>query len=309
MSTRDLPEVEAKSPPFSRKCGILDISNSTGFFCCLRRDVFTGPYEIFSMTYDRVEAPYTLSCSPSATVAGLGDQPSATGLETVYAFTSLYCCERNCCWADEKQFLLPSPLRLLFSSSLLFVFFLYPYVCIISSIFSLSSFRKIEFLSQLCTEVHIWTQTPRVFVSLCLSLSISLYRRNSLHLSHSIHCSFTIFLRVILFNLSLSHNLKLRNEELHDLYSVLSINKTVKSRRMRLAGHVTRMRENRNAWRLLVGKPEGNRQLGRQRRRWANNKRMDPAEVGWSDVERIGLTQDRDRWRALVNSVLNLQVL
>jgi hypothetical protein len=64
--------------------------------------------------------------------------------------------------------------------------------------------------------------------------------------------------------------------------------------------------EKRNAYRLLVGKPEGRRPLGRPRRRWLDNIRMNLVEVGWGDVDRIGLAQDRDRWRALVNSVLNL---
>jgi hypothetical protein len=66
--------------------------------------------------------------------------------------------------------------------------------------------------------------------------------------------------------------------------------------------------EKRNAYRLLVGKPEGRRPLGRPRRRWVDNIRMDLVEVGWSDVDWIGLAQDWDRWRAVVNSVLNLRV-
>jgi hypothetical protein len=60
--------------------------------------------------------------------------------------------------------------------------------------------------------------------------------------------------------------------------------------------------------RLLVGKPEGKRPLGRPRRRWVDNIRMDLGEVGWSDLDWIGLAQDRNSWRALVNSVLNLRV-
>jgi hypothetical protein len=68
------------------------------------------------------------------------------------------------------------------------------------------------------------------------------------------------------------------------------------------------MGEKRNAYSLLVGRPEGRRPLGRPRRRWVDNIRMDLVEVGWGDVYWIGLTQDRDRWRALVNSVLNLRV-
>jgi hypothetical protein len=66
--------------------------------------------------------------------------------------------------------------------------------------------------------------------------------------------------------------------------------------------------EKRTAYRLLVGKIEGKRPLGRPRRRWVDNIRMDLGEVGWGDVDRIGLAKDKNRWRALVNSVLNLQV-
>jgi hypothetical protein len=82
----------------------------------------------------------------------------------------------------------------------------------------------------------------------------------------------------------------------------------IKSRRMRWAGHVARMGEKRNAYRLLVGKPVGKRPLGRPRRRWVDNIRMDLGKVGWGDVDWIGLAQDRNGWRALVNWVLNLRV-
>jgi hypothetical protein len=68
------------------------------------------------------------------------------------------------------------------------------------------------------------------------------------------------------------------------------------------------MGEKRNAYGLLVGKPEGRRPVGRPRRRWLDNIRMDLVGVGWSDVDWIGLAQDRDRWGALVNSALNLRV-
>jgi hypothetical protein len=70
----------------------------------------------------------------------------------------------------------------------------------------------------------------------------------------------------------------------------------------------TKGEKKKNAYRLLVGKPEGRRPLRRPRRRWLDNIRMDLVEVGWGDEDRIGLIQDRDRWRALVNSVLNLRV-
>jgi hypothetical protein len=101
---------------------------------------------------------------------------------------------------------------------------------------------------------------------------------------------------------------KLHNEELHDLCSSPSIIRIIKARRMRLAGHVARMGEKRNAYRFLVGKPEGKKPLRRPRRRWLDNIRMDVVEVGWGDVDWIGLAQDRNRWRALVNSALNLRV-
>jgi hypothetical protein len=77
---------------------------------------------------------------------------------------------------------------------------------------------------------------------------------------------------------------------------------------MRWIGHIARMGEKRNVYRLLEGKPEGWRPLGRPRRRWLNNIRMELVEVGWVGVDWIGLAQDRDRWRALVNLVLNLRV-
>jgi hypothetical protein len=101
---------------------------------------------------------------------------------------------------------------------------------------------------------------------------------------------------------------KLHNEELRDLYSSSSIFRIIKSRRMRWAGNVARMGEKRNAYRLLVGKPEGKSPLGRPRRRWVDNIRMDLVEVGWCDVDWIGLAQDRDKWRALMNAVMNLRV-
>jgi hypothetical protein len=77
---------------------------------------------------------------------------------------------------------------------------------------------------------------------------------------------------------------KLHNEELRDLYCSPSIIRIIKSRRMRWAGHVARMGEKGNAYRLLVGQPEGKRPLGRPRRKWVDNIRMDLGEVGWGDV-------------------------
>jgi hypothetical protein len=98
------------------------------------------------------------------------------------------------------------------------------------------------------------------------------------------------------------------NKELNDLYSSTSIIRIIKSRRMRCTGHVARIGDKMNAYRLLVGNPEGKRPLERPRHRWVDNIRMDLGEVGWGDVDWNGLAQDRNRWRAVVNSVPNLRV-
>jgi hypothetical protein len=101
---------------------------------------------------------------------------------------------------------------------------------------------------------------------------------------------------------------KLHNQELHNLYSSPNIIRIIKSRRMSWAGHVARMGEKRNVYRLLVGKPERKRPLGRPRRRWIDNIKIDLLEIGLNVVDWFGLAQDRYRWRALVNSVMNLRV-
>jgi hypothetical protein len=101
---------------------------------------------------------------------------------------------------------------------------------------------------------------------------------------------------------------KLHNEELHDLYSSPSIVRVIKARRMRWAGHVACMGEVRIAHNILVGRPEGRRPLERPKRRWEDNIKMDLREIGFGDVDWIHLVLDRDRWRALVNTVMNLRV-
>jgi len=102
---------------------------------------------------------------------------------------------------------------------------------------------------------------------------------------------------------------RLHNEELNDLYSSPNIVRVIKSRRMRWAGHVARMGEEREVYRFLVRKPEGKSPLGRPRRRWEDNITMDLLEVEmWVYMDWIGLAQDRDRWRALVSAVMNLRV-
>ncbi|KAJ4439183.1 hypothetical protein ANN_15142 [Periplaneta americana] len=102
---------------------------------------------------------------------------------------------------------------------------------------------------------------------------------------------------------------KLHNTELHALYSSPDIIRNIKSRRLRWAGHVARMGESRNAYRVLVGKPEGKRPLGRPRRRWEGNIKMDLREVGYDDRDWINLAEDRDQWRAYVRAKMNLRSL
>ena len=101
---------------------------------------------------------------------------------------------------------------------------------------------------------------------------------------------------------------KLHNEELNDLYSLPNIVRVVKSRRMRLAGHVARMGEDRVVHRVLVGKPEGKSPLGRPRRRWEDNIKMDLQEVGVGRGDWMELAQDRKGWRSLVGTVRNFRV-
>ena len=96
---------------------------------------------------------------------------------------------------------------------------------------------------------------------------------------------------------------KLQSEVLNDLYSSPNIIRLIKSRRMRWAAHVARFEESRGVYRFLMGKSEG-----RARRRWEDNIKMDLQEVGRGGMDWIDLAQDRDRWRAVVNAVMNFQV-
>jgi hypothetical protein len=101
---------------------------------------------------------------------------------------------------------------------------------------------------------------------------------------------------------------KLHNEELHKVYSSPNIIRMIKSRRTRWAGHVTQMGEKRNAYRILMGKPEGKRLLGRPRRIWVDNIKTDLREIEWDGMDWIDLAQDRDQRMALVNTMINLRV-
>jgi len=92
------------------------------------------------------------------------------------------------------------------------------------------------------------------------------------------------------------------------MYCSHNIVRVIKSRRMRWAGHVARMGEKRGVYRVLVGKPEGKRPLGRPKRRWEDNIKMDLQQVGCGGVDWIQLAQDRKRWRGLVNAVMSLRV-
>ena len=101
---------------------------------------------------------------------------------------------------------------------------------------------------------------------------------------------------------------KLHNKELNDLYSSRNIVRVITKKRVRWAGHVARMGERRGVYRVLVGKPEGKRLLGRPKHRREHNIKMDLQEVGYGCMDWIELAQDRDRWQGLVKAVMNLRV-
>jgi hypothetical protein len=101
---------------------------------------------------------------------------------------------------------------------------------------------------------------------------------------------------------------KLHNDELHNLYSSLNIVRAIKSRRMRWAGHVTSIAEGRGAYRVLVGRPEGKRPLGRPRRKWDDNIKVDIRKMGIDGLNWIRLAQDGVHWPTFINTLMNLQV-
>jgi len=101
---------------------------------------------------------------------------------------------------------------------------------------------------------------------------------------------------------------KLHNEELNDLYSSPNIVWEIKWRRMRQVGHVVYIGVRRSVYRVVVGQPEEKRPLGRPGHRWEENIKMDLQEVGCRGMDWIGVAQDRDRWRALLNVTVNFRV-
>jgi hypothetical protein len=100
----------------------------------------------------------------------------------------------------------------------------------------------------------------------------------------------------------------LHNDELHSLYSSPNIVRVIKSRRLRWAGHVARMWEGRGVYRVLVERPKCKRPLGRHRRRWEDNIKLDLRETWIDEANWILLVQDRVQWRAFVNTVMKLRV-
>jgi hypothetical protein len=103
------------------------------------------------------------------------------------------------------------------------------------------------------------------------------------------------------------HLFQLHIQHMTFIFSIKT-NMSKKARRMRWVGHVARVGEVRGGYNILVGRPEGRRPLGRPRCRWENNIKMDLREIGFGDVDWMYWAQDRDRWRAVVNTVMNLRV-
>jgi hypothetical protein len=124
-----------------------------------------------------------------------------------------------------------------------------------------------------------------------------------------VHCKQAVKCRLLKVYVSLFFACSQNSEELHNLYSSPDIIRQVKSRRMRWAGHVAHMREERKVYKVLVGKPKGKRPHGRPRHGWEDGIRMDLGEIGLRGMDWIQLAQDRDQWQSVVSAVMNLWVL
>ena len=149
-----------------------------------------------------------------------------------------------------------------------------------------------------------------------LSEQLQIWRKNTRHPSCSgpsrtnIKISLHVFsfLQLQLILRRGNRRVEKLHEELNSLYSSPNIVRVIKSRRMKWAGHVAHMEEGRVVHKVLVGKPEGKRPLGRPRCRWEDNIKMDLEEVGRGCGDWMELAQDRKRWRSLVSTVMNLRV-
>jgi hypothetical protein len=101
---------------------------------------------------------------------------------------------------------------------------------------------------------------------------------------------------------------KLHNEKLHNLYCSPNTIRMIKLSRMGWAGHVARVEERKNVYRVLVRNPEGKRPVGTRRHKWDDDIKVDLREIVWGGMDWIDLAEDRDQWRALVNTIMNLRV-
>jgi hypothetical protein len=161
---------------------------------------------------------------------------------------------------------------------------------------------------------HLLSRNVKIKIYKTINLTVVFYRCETLSLTLREEHRLRVFENRVLRRIfvhkrdEVTGGRKLHNEELHCLYSSPSIVRVIKARRMRWAGHVACIGEVRGAYNILVGRPEGRRPLGRRRHRWEDNIKMDLREIGFGYVDWIHLAQDRDRWWALVNSVMNLRV-
>ena len=155
-------------------------------------------------------------------------------------------------------------------------------------------------------EILIWYKT--------MILPVVLYCYETSYLILREECRLKVFENRILWRIFGSQRnenrdwRRLHNDELYNLYRSPNIVRVIKSRRLRWTGHVARIEEGRSAFKMLIGKPIGKRLLGRPKRRWEDNIRMNLKEIGISTRNWVDSAQDRDYWRALANAALNIRV-